>query len=105
MSADNGIYILKTLSTTLGDKGGRSRHTDPCPVYRVAEAQAIDNFDFYEREQPYNIGAYLKEVWGDSPIFLSESEAWAYAGDLSRGCSILEYGTSLIETDYIFYGS
>jgi len=103
MSADNGIYILKTLSTTLGDKGGWYPHTDPYPVYRVAEACAIENFDFYEREQPYNIGAYLKEVWGDSPIFPSESEAWAYAGDL-RSCSILEYGISLIETDYIFYG-
>lgn len=105
MSADNGIYILKTLSTTLGDKEGWYSHTDPYPVYRVAEAGAMDNFYFYQREQPYNVGAYLKEVWGDSPIFLSESEAWTYAGDLSRGCSILEYGISLIETDYIFYGS
>ena len=64
MSADNGIYILKTLSTTLKDKEGWSRYTDPYPVYRVAETCAIENFDFYKREQPYNIGAYLKEVWG-----------------------------------------
>ena len=103
MSADNGIYILKTLSTTLKDKEGRSRYTDPYPVYRVAETSAIGNFGFYEREQPYNIGAYLKEVWGNSPVFLSGSEAWTYAGELSRNFSILEYGISIIETDYIFY--
>jgi hypothetical protein len=77
--------------------------TDPHPVYRVAEASAMDNFYFYQREQPYNVGAYLKEVWGDSPIFLSESEAWAYAENLSEDYFFLEYGISLIETDYIFY--
>ena len=103
MSADNGIYILKTLSTTLKNKEGWSQYTDPYPVYRVAETCAIENFDFYKREQPYNVGAYLKEVWGDSPVFLSESEACTYAGELSKNFSILEYGISIIETDYIFY--
>jgi hypothetical protein len=105
MSADNGIYILKTLSTTLKDREGGSRYTDPHPVYRVVEACAMDNFYFYQREQPYNVGAYLNDVWGDSPIFLSESEAWAYAENLSEDYFFLEYGISLIETDYIFYGS
>ena len=91
MSADNGIYILKTR--------GREH-----AIYRVAESAAIDNFDYYKKEQLYNLGSYMVDVWSRSPVFQSETDAFSYAEKLSHSYPILEYGISLIETDYVFYG-
>jgi len=99
MSADNGIYILKTIRTR---KGGVK--TEPHPIYRVAETSAIDNFDWYEKNQPYNLGAYMQDVWGNCAPYEDKNGALYYASQLEKSFSILEYGISEIETDYIFYG-
>lgn len=99
MSADNGIYILKTVRTR---KQGVI--TESYPVYRVAHAGAIDNFDWYEKVQPYNLGAYMKDIWGSSPVYKDKQEALTYASQIEMEVSILEYGIRSINTDYIFYG-
>lgn len=103
MSADNGIYILKTIRTWKEDGLGWVK-TDPYPVYRVAMACAIDNFYHYEQNASYNLGAYMKDIWGCSPIFLSKEEALSYALNVEEEIPYLEYGISSIDTEYVFYG-
>ena len=103
MSADNGIYILKTIRTRKDDGRGWVK-CPPYPVYRVALASAIDNFSWYQENQSYNLGAYIKDVWGNSPVFKSEGEAFKYASEIEEATPILEYGICLLTTEYIFYG-
>jgi hypothetical protein len=102
MSADNGIYILKTIRTRK-QEGDAWVKTEPYAVYRVAETCAIDNFDWYEKNQPYNLGSYMKDVWGSSPVFEGLQDADSYASKLEKDIPILEYGISSIDTDYVFY--
>lgn len=104
MSADNGIYILQTLRNRQRDEKGWGPKCAPYPVYRVAETSAIDNLQWYERYQPYNVGAYLWDVWGDSPVFESAKDALKYAQELEVNTPVLEYGISLIARDYVLYG-
>jgi hypothetical protein len=103
MSADNGIYILKTIRTSKQDGNGWVK-TEPYPVYRVAHACAIDNFDWYKMNQPHNLGAYMKDIWGSSPVYGDKQEALTYASQMEMKSPILEYGICSINTDYIFYG-
>ena len=104
MSADNGIYILRTVRNFKEESKGHFTRDKPYYVYRVAYASAIDNFDYYETKQPYNLGAYMKAVWGSSAVFLEEKLALEYAQSVARKYPVLEYGINLLATDYIFYG-
>jgi hypothetical protein len=96
---DTGIYILKTLS--------KSEWTDA--YYRIATVKDI-KFEFYEKEQPYNLGSYMQEIWGGTGYYVSENEAFLHAKNLARGpwnnsgLHSYQHGISIIETDYIFYG-
>lgn len=104
MSSDNGIYILRTLRTRR-IKGACSIKSEPHYVYRVAHAQAIDNFDWYEQNQPYNLGFYMQTIWGSSEVFESRNAALRYAHSIERRYDILEYGVCELRTkDYIFPG-
>lgn len=104
MSADNGIYILKTLDhfkkegysqVNVIDEGGRV-------AYRVAHAQAIDNVDYYcKEENRHNLGWYLDAIWGKSPVFYDENEAWDYARQMSKNFTYLEYGLDEIDLSEI----
>lgn len=102
MGADSGIYILRTLRTTIDNEGWVER-CEPYPVWRVAYAHAIDNFFYYQQEQPYNLGAYMLEVWGKSPVFTSLPEAQAMAEQVLKKIKRADYGISVIDTDYHFY--
>ena len=105
MSADNGIYILKTTDMMKHEEPW-SRNVGPIAAYRVAHAQAIDNFDYYKYNQHYNFGAYLLSVWRDSKVFYDEGEAYKVAQEMSKDFYILEYGISEIDASgYCFYGS
>jgi len=103
MSADNGIYILKTVRTRK-QEGNEWVRTEPYPVYRVSDASAIDNFDWYKTNQPYNIGGYMKDIWGDCKVYENEQEAINHATQLEKVIPMLECGICRIDTDYIFYG-
>jgi len=102
MSADNGIYILKTKRTALENPKDCWTNGKLNYVYRVAYTRAIDNLDYYKEKQPYNLGAYMRDVWGESQVYTTEKEAMLHANTLDR---ILEYGICKIDmSEYVFYG-
>ena len=103
MSADNGIYVLVTIRNRRME-GRATVKSAPYKVYRIAYANAIDNLDYYKEEQPYNVGCYLKEIWGNSIVYNSHQEALLEAHKLAAKFDNLEYGVSTIETDYKMYG-
>jgi hypothetical protein len=102
VSADNGVYILSTISEWKVSNGIWERRETPVKVYRIAHAQAIDNFDWYKKNQIYNLGVYMLQVWGESPIFETESEALLAAHKLAKEIRFLEYGINSIHTEYVF---
>lgn len=113
MSSDNGIYILKTkdshkiIITYFSDeKVGESwlnTFGENVLAYRVAHAQAIDNFYWYKENQLYMLGAYMKDVWGKSPVFYDLKSAMEYAKKLHDECDWTEYGICTIDaTEYSF---
>ena len=104
MSADNGIYVLRTLRTRKETSPGCWTRAEPHYVWRVAETSAIDNFDWYQNAEIYNLGAYMKDIWGDSEVFQSELAALEHAHKVAKEYDILEYGVVQIDTDYKFFG-
>jgi hypothetical protein len=103
MSADNGIYILSTTTRYQRVNGTLKRLDKACRVYRVAHAQAIDNFYNYQADELYNLGCYMKQVWGKSPVFFHETKALEYAHNMAKEFEYLEYGVSSINTNYTFF--
>lgn len=104
MSADNGIYILSTMRSRRETRPGVSETCAPHKVYRVAHAQAIDNFSWFEKYQPHNMGAYMRDVWGDSAVYEKKAQALSHASELAKLFIVLEYGIVSIDTTLIFYG-
>lgn len=104
MSADNGIYILKTTRNRR-QEGAAWVQSEPHFVYRVAHVQAIDNFEWYKNHQTYNLGAYMKESWGHSIPHIDENAAFSEAHAEAKTIENLEYGVSVIDaSDMVFYG-
>ena len=106
MSADNGIYILKTT-----DGYRKENHTwvntfgDGITAYRVAHAQAIENFDYYRDHETHNLGWWMDIVWGKSEVYYDESEAFKAGAALLNEYSFVEYGMVLIDaSDFNFPG-
>lgn len=93
MSADNGIYVLKTLAR--GVAGEPSARFE----YRVAHASAIDNL-YYDVETGEHRANFIPEMayeyFGTAPLFTSEDEAFKYAFEEAKEYSVLEYGVSLL---------
>ena len=116
MSADNGIYILKTTDKFERVKRGttllRNRTIgggEGIEAWRVAHTQAIENFKYFEEKEPHNLGHYMFEVWGNSPIFYSRDEAWRCAEELydeiMEDEGFVEYSTAEINAgEYNFPG-
>ena len=94
MSADNGIYILRTLK---GDDF----------EYRVAHLQGIENLEWDEVGGGYtdNQDVHIKNarrMWSDCEVFAHETEALAFALKMEKCLDILEYGISSIDIDREF---
>lgn len=107
MSADNCVAILATTSSFAHEGGGRYRNLreNTRTHYRVAHTQAIDNFDWYEQNQPYNLGAYMQDVWPKEPIYLTRDDAWKAARDMLDSIEYTEYGIVEIDgTKYHYMG-
>ena len=105
MSSDNGVYILKTKRNRLEERPGVWTKHQEHFVYRIAYASAVDNFDYIKDNQLYNLGAYMKEVWGKSKVYLDEGIATLAAEQLSESIDYTEYGVVEIDaSDMIFYG-
>lgn len=83
MSADNGIYILKTE----GDE------------FRVAHCQAIENLTYGD---PGGDEEYMLLLFSDSEVFGDEQEAMMKAKELydeimaDEFCPVVEYGIQFI---------
>lgn len=104
MSADNGIYVIKTKRTAKEGPKGHWTNGKENFVYRIAHAQAIDNLDYYIKKQPYNLGAYMVSVWGESEVFTDESAAMISAHKLAKSVGYTEYGVNQIDlSEYIFF--
>ena len=93
MSADNGVYILKTPDGKNGFE------------YRVVHAQAIDNIYW---EHPDGNPEQVVNYFGKCQVFKNGSDAFNKANDLVKEiisdefCPILEYGVSQISLPHIF---
>lgn len=91
MSADNGVYILKTKIP--GYPGTYA--------YRVRELSAIDNLE-YATDYGYKNGTKetmlknAKEMWKGCQVFFTEEEALVVANQIYLECDICEYGISQI---------
>lgn len=91
MSADNGVYILKTPSWPIRDHEGYTNQHGKFD-YRVAHCGAIDNLDYSD--------LYLACYFGNSPILHDEDEAWKVARRMAETIVPLEYGISVIERKF-----
>lgn len=81
MSADNGVYILRT-------KG---------PEFRVVHAQAIDNIDYDPpQDLSFNPDVVL-DYFGQSKVYKSEAEALLAARQIQKGLPICEYGICTLD--------
>ncbi|MFA7339824.1 MAG: hypothetical protein WC028_23780 [Candidatus Obscuribacterales bacterium] len=87
MSADNGIYILKTLS-----QSGRSSE------YRIGYAAAIDNITQLDRHEADKC---TRQIFGQSMVLNTYKGALSVAKgihyDLVKSGIYIEYGVVLIE--------
>ena len=92
MSADNGIYILKTLMPP--KKTNNYYESQNGYEYRVAHCQAIENIDYSD--------LYLPLYFGDSPVFTECSEAMNYAKTLENEIGWTEYGIEILEQEVYF---
>ena len=105
MSADNGIYVLVTKRTRTQENGVIFNDGKEHLVFRVAHVQAIDNFDWYQKNQIYNLGAYMKDTWGASEVYKTVEAVMRKAVEMAKQYPVLEYGIRVIEVgDMIFYG-
>lgn len=99
MSADNGIYMLKTLG----------------PEFRVKELSAVDNLewdDTIENEHGEVTGGYsndpdihiknAREMWYKCKVFNDENKAYNYALKLLDDNPYTEYGLCRIDIDRKF---
>lgn len=91
MSADNGIYILKTPNFKTG-------YTE----FRVAHCQAIENINYPDSEDKY-----LRMYFESSKIFTDQNNAFIEAQEIyneimKSDFPIIEYGIQFITLDKEF---
>jgi len=94
MSADNGVYILKSRTPMVPQNDTSWVQPENEYEYRVAHCQAIDNIDYSD--------LYLVVYFIRSKVYLTYEEALARAQEIYDGimdddfCPIVEYGISTI---------
>ena len=87
MSADNGIYIISTLTPKQPEIGKEYE-------YRVRHCMAIENLYYQYDPHIYYIWSYFHK----GSVFGSYKDAMAHAGELAEDYDILEYGISFAGT-------
>lgn len=107
MSADNGVYILKTLDWFKEESANTQVNCLPDGIiaYRVAHVQAADHFYYIEETELHNLGVWMKSGFKMSPVFYDEQEAMDYAINLHKNIGWTEYGINGIDASkYNFPG-
>lgn len=100
MSADNGIYVLKTRIPAEAAFDLKADRIIKDFEYRVIHAQAIENISYNLETgecQPDFIPEEAYRYFSESPVFFDESEAFHYAHTEAKDCAILEYGVCLLD--------
>lgn len=95
MSADNGVYILRTPKPGVGFE------------YRVSELGAIDNLwwnddTFKETHDPLVIIKNARRMWHGCIPFFNETPALEEAAYILRRLTICEYGICFINVGVEF---
>lgn len=107
MSADNGVYILKTSDRFKEISKGylQNLFDKRITAYRVVHIQAADSFDWYVINELHNLGAWMGKAFGDSTVFYDKEEAFQHAQSLLASIDYTEYGICTIDaTRYNFPG-
>ena len=105
MSADNGIYILQTTDKFKQVDADTYKNVSENGVtaYRVAEAFAIDNYEFYKESEPHNLGYWMYSVFGKSEVYYDYEEACEKAEEFADWIQYTEYGINNIDaSEYCF---
>ena len=94
MSADNGVYILRTPK-------------DDGYEYRVAHLQAVENYlwDENSNQETDDEDVHIenaRRMWAGSPVFTEESRVFSLAFEIYAELDICEYGVSIIDIDREF---
>ena len=106
MSADNGVYILETTDRQKHiNEFSTERVDNGISAYRVAHAQGIDDLEWYESFEPYNIGFYMHEIFGKSKVYYSFEEALNKAQDIENKIGYTEYGIRSIDASMYSFPS
>lgn len=97
MSADNGVYILETISPKDSSK----------KEWRVAHLQAVEdiNWDDNAKISTSNQDIMIKnarEMWARSPIFETKASALIAADTIESKLPICEYGICTIRIERVF---
>lgn len=92
MSADNGIYILRTYKPDTEQQEYE---------YRVAHLQAIDNLEWDDDKQSYII-QNVRVMFRGCKVFDNALAATLEAKRLYKEIRFLEYGINFIEIDREF---
>jgi len=98
----NGVYILRTIKTTVNIDGW-IEECAPYFVWRVGYLRGIDDYNFYQENEPYNVGAYLSHIFGASPVFRTEDEASLFALKLSKRLKKSDRDVYFLNTDLKFF--
>lgn len=97
MSADNGVYILRTFASPIKDDNYyKSQHEKY--EYRVAPCQAIEDVDYSD--------LYMPLLFGNSKVFDNFEDALQEAqtihDSITRNDGFTEYGICEIEKNTLF---
>lgn len=100
MSADDGIYILKTRGGPYRNYAGR-----PDFYYHITHAQAIENIDYEPNYKGFNLQG-LMSYFGHCHMEYSEEDAYKYAREMEERQHkeigfYPEYGVCLIDASHI----
>jgi len=93
MSADNGVYILKTPARPI-KTGNCYTNQHGKFEYRVAHCQAIDNIDYSD--------LYIPLLFGNSAVHRNRDSAMELAVRILDELDICEYGICTIEKENYF---
>lgn len=92
MSADNGIYILRTIK--------QDNTPGQCFEYRVKHYMAVENIFDYETDK-INL-QMLKTYFGDCLVLNDKTSALILASELLDEYHVVEYGIQVIKLNIVF---
>jgi hypothetical protein len=93
MSADDGIYILRTPAWPIKKDNTYINQYDKFE-YRVAHCQAIENIHYSD--------LYMVSYFGNSTVWSDKAKAIEFASDILEDIGWTEYGIHIIEVDKYF---